>query len=106
MGHILLSIAEFVLVLGGIGVFLMVLLVLGLGGACWGIARMFSGKSPRQQKASPKASEVEILKRQLFEAQNIAYESALASEKTIQQLQQRIAALEASAGSSVVSVCR
>lgn len=104
MGHVLLGVAEFVLVLGGIGVFLMVLLVLGLGAACWGIARMFSGKPAPRHPVKQKATEVEALRRQLFEAQNTAYESALASEKAIQQLQQRLQALEAERVSNFVSV--
>ncbi len=103
MEHVLLNLAGFVLVVGGIGIFLMVLFFLGLGAACWGIARMFFGK-PARRRAAPEASEIERLRRQLLEAQNTAYESALASEKTIQQLQQRLTALEASAAPSFVSV--
>lgn len=106
MGHVLLSVAEFVLVLGGISVLLMVLLVLGIGAACWGIARMFSGKPAPKYKGKQKATEIELLRRQLFEARNTAYESALASEKAIQQLQQRLQALEAERVSSFVSVRR
>lgn len=106
MGHILLSVAEFVLVLGGIGIFLMVLLVLGLGAACWGIARMFSGRPNQKHPVKQKPAEVELLRQQLFEAQNTAYESALASERAIQQLQQRLEALEAERAPGFVSVGR
>ncbi len=101
MGHLLFSVAEFVLLLGGIGVFLTVLLCLGLGLAAKAIAQMFSGKPAQKhrvkntpaEKKTP--AEVELLRQQLFEARNTAYESALASEKTIKQLQQRLHALEA-----------
>ena len=104
MGHILLSLAEFVLVLGGIGVFLTVLFFLGLGLAAKAITQMFSGKPAQKHPVKRKATEVELLRQQLAEAQNTAYESALASEKAIQQLQQRLQALEAERVSHFVSV--
>ena len=105
MSHVLLSLAEFVLLLGGISVFLIVLLVLGLGAACWGIARMFSEKPSWKRREEP-VSEAVLLRARLLEAQNTAYESALASEKAIQQLQQRLQALEAEQVSGFVSVRR
>ena len=104
MSHILLSLAEFVLVLGGIGIFLMVLFFLGLGAACWGICRMFPDKASKRRRKEKELSEVELLRQRLFEAQNTAYESALASEKAIQQLQQRLQALEAERAPGFVSV--
>jgi len=107
MGHLLLSFAEFVLVLGGIGIFLVIGLLLGLGLAAKAIAQMFSGSVSKKQKHEPASlSEVELLRQQLLEAQNTAYESALASEKTIQQLQQRLQALEAERAPSFVSIRR
>ena len=105
MGHLLLSFAEFVLVLGGIGIFLVVALLLGLGLAAKTIARMFSSNASKNQKHTPASlSETEQLRLQLSEAQNTAYESALASEKTIQQLQQRLNALEPERAPSFASV--
>ena len=104
MDHILLSLGEFAPALGSIAVFLAVLLLLGLGLAARAITQMFSEKSAQKRPARQKLGEVECLKRQLFEAQNTAYESALASEKTIQQLQQRLQALEAERVSSFISV--
>ena len=107
MEHILLGLAEFVLVLGGIGIFLMVFFFLGLGAACWGICRMFAQTSKKEKASKRKGkelSEIERLRRQLLEAQSIAYESALASEKTIQQLQQKLNALESERAPILVSV--
>lgn len=106
MDHILLSLAEFVLALGGIAVFLTVLFFLGLGLAAKAIAQMFSGKPAQKQSVQQKASEVELLRQQLCEAQNTAYESALASERAIQQLQQRLQALEAERTPNFVSARR
>ena len=83
MGHVLLSLAEFVLALGAIGVFLVVALVLGLGLAAKAVARMFG--------CGPQAP---------------AHEAAVASEKTIQQLQQKLQALEAERAPGVVSARR
>ncbi len=106
MGHVLLSLAEFVLLLGGIGVFLMVLLVLGLGAACWGICRMFPDKASNRRRVEKDFAEVELLRQRLLEAQSTAYESALASEKAIQQLQQRLQALEAERTVNFISARR
>ena len=103
MEHVFFSLAEFVLVLGGIGIFLTVLFFLGLGLAARAIAQMFSGRPAQTPPVTQKATETERLRQQLFEAQNTAYESALASEKTIQQLQQRLHALEAERMPSFVS---
>ena len=102
MGHILLSLAAFVLALGVIGVFLVVALVLGLGLAAKAITRMF-GRS-RQEPAG--LSEADLLRQRLLDAQTTAYESAVASEKTIQQLQQKLQALEAERAPGVVSARR
>ncbi len=99
MGHVLLSLAEFVLALGVIGVFLVVALVLGLGLAAKAIARMFG--SGRQEPV--RLSEMDLLRQRLLDAQTTAYESAVASEKTIQQLQQKLQALEAECAPGVVS---
>ncbi len=102
MEHLLVSLAEFLLLVGVIGIALVVLLLLGLGGAAWGVARMFSRASWRDRKLS----EIEVLRLRLQDAQNTAYESAMASEKTIQQLQQRLSALESERPPSSVLIRR
>ena len=102
MEHILLGVVEFVLALGVIGVLLTVALVLGLGLAAKAVARMFG--FGRQEPA--RLSEADLLRQRLWDAQTTAYESAVASEKTIQELQCRLAALEAERGSGVASLRR
>ena len=102
MEHFLLILAEFVLALGAIGVLLVVALVLGLGVAAKAVVRMFG--SGRQKP--DRLSEVDLLRQRLLDAQTTAYESALASEKTIQELQRRLHALEAERGAGFVSVRR
>lgn len=106
MEHILLGLAEFVLVLGSIGIFLAVALVVGLGLAAKAVAGLFFG-TPRQRRQKPAAlPEVDLLRQRLLDAQTTAYESAVASEKAIQELQHRLHALEAERGTGFVSVRR
>ena len=102
MEHFLLILAECVLARGAIGVFLVGALVLGLGLAAKAVARMFG--SGRQ--GHPGLSEVDLLRQRLLDAQTTAYESAIASEKTIQELQRRLHALEAERGTGFVSARR
>ena len=100
MEHILLGLAEFVLALGMIGIFLVVALVLGLGLAAKAVARMFGRGRPAR------LSEADRLRQRLLDAQTTAYESAVASEKAIKELQRRLHALESERGPGFVSVHR
>ena len=102
MEHFLLILAEFVLALGAIGVFLVVALVLVLGMSAKYLSGLFG--SGRQGPAG--RSEADLLRQRLIDAQTTAYESAVASEKIIQELQRKLRDLEAERSPGFVSLRR